>query len=153
MRVEDRLADLGLTITDAAAPAANYVPYVLCSGLVHISGQLPMSNGRLAYQGKVGQDVSEEDAVKAAQLCGLNIIAQLKAACDGDLNRVQRIVRLGGFVNCTNGYEKQPAIINGASDLMVAAFGDRGRHARAAVGTNALPFNAPVEIDAIAYIE
>mgnify|MGYP006064699037 FL=1 len=153
MHVEDRLSELGLTLPVAAAPAANYVPYIICQGVVHISGQLPMADGSLTFQGKVGQNISEDNAIKAAQLCGLNIIAQLKAACDGDLGRVQRIILLGGFVNCVDGFEKQPAIINGASDLMVAAFGERGRHARAAVGTNALPFNAPVEIDAIAFID
>lgn len=152
MSVEARLKDLGLTLPEAAAPAANYVPFVVEGGLVHISGQLPMGPDGLAYQGKVGVDVSEEDAAKAAELCGLNIIAQLKAACDGDLSRVKRIIRLGGFVNCADGFGNQPAIINGASNLMVAAFGDLGRHSRAAVGTNALPFNAAVEIDAIAAI-
>lgn len=152
MSVEARLTDLGLSLPQAAAPAANYVPFVVEGGFVHISGQLPMGPGGLAYQGKVGVDVSEEDAVKAAELCGLNIIAQLKEACGGDLSRVKRIIRLGGFVNCADGFGNQPAIINGASNLMVAAFGDLGRHSRAAVGTNALPFNAPVEIDAIAAI-
>ncbi|MGD8326742.1 MAG: RidA family protein [Sphingomonadales bacterium] len=153
MSVEARLKDLGLTLPKAAAPAANYVPFVVDGGIVHISGQLPMGPEGLAYQGKVGAEISEEDAVKAAQLCALNIIAQLREACGGDLGRVRRIVRLGGFVNCVDGFGQQPAVINGASDLMVAAFGDIGRHARAAVGTNALPFNAPVEIDAIASIE
>jgi len=152
MSVEARLKDLGLILPEAAAPAANYVPFVVEGGLVHISGQLPMGPDGLAYQGKVGVDVSEEDATKAAELCGLNIIAQLKAACGGDLSRVKRIIRLGGFVNCADGFGNQPAIINGASNLMVAAFGDLGRHSRAAVGTNALPFNAAVEIDAIAAI-
>lgn len=153
MSVEARLKDLGLTLPKAAAPAANYTPFVVDGGIVHISGQLPMGPDGLAYQGKVGAEISEEDAVKAAQLCALNIIAQLREACGGDLSRVRRIIRLGGFVNCVDGFGAQPAVINGASDLMVAAFGDVGRHARAAVGTNALPFNAAVEIDAIASIE
>lgn len=103
----------------------------------------------LAFVGKVGDDVSEDEAKAAARLCGLNLIAQMKAATDGDLNRVVRVVKLGAFVNCTDGFGGQPGIINAASDLMVDVFGDKGRHSRSAVGTNSLPLNVPVEIDAL----
>ena len=150
MSVEDRLQSLNIELPDPAAPAANYVPFVVTGSLVSVSGQLPMQAGELAFRGKVGLDVTEDEAKQAARLCGINILAQLKAAAGGDLQRISRVVKLGGFVNCVDGFESQPAIINGASDLMVEVFGDHGRHARFAVGTNSLPFNASVEIDALA---
>jgi len=153
MRVEQKLADLGIIIPTPVAPVANYVPFVRSGSLVSVSGQIPMQDGKLAFEGKVNDTVSAEDACAAARLCGLNIIAQLKAACDGDLNRVKRIVKLGGFVNCTDSFGGQPQIINAASDLMVEVFGDAGRHSRSAVGVNALPLNVPVEIDALVEIE
>ena len=149
MSVEDRLKDLGIALPEAAAPAANYVPFVRFGNLVSISGQLPMGQDGLAYQGKVGADLSEEHAKAAARLCAINILAQAKVACDGDLEQVRRIVKIGGFVNCVDGYGGQPGIINGASDLFVEVFGDKGRHSRFAVGANALPFDAAVEIDAL----
>jgi len=153
MSVEQKLADLDITIPTPVAAVANYVPFVRSGNLVSISGQIPMRDGKLAFEGKVNDTVSEEDACSAARLCGLNIIAQLKAACDGDLNRVKRIVKLGGFVNCTDSFGGQPQIINAASDLMVEVFGDAGCHSRSAVGVNALPLNVPVEIDALVEIE
>lgn len=153
MSVEQRLAELNLDIPTPVAPVANYLPFVRSGNIVSVSGQIPMKDGKLAYEGKVNDDVSLEDACAAARLCGLNIIAQLKAACDGDLNRVKRIVKLGGFVNCTDGFGDQPKVINAASDLMVDVFGDIGRHSRSAVGVNALPLNVPVEIDALVEIE
>lgn len=153
MSVEARLADLGIDIPTPVAPVANYVPFVRSGDLISVSGQIPMKDGKLAYEGKVNAEVSAGEARDAARLCGLNIIAQLKAACDGDLNRVKRVVKLGGFVNCTDGFGGQPQIINAASDLMVEVFGDAGRHSRSAVGVNALPLNVPVEIDALVEIE
>lgn len=153
MSVENRLAELGIDIPTPVAPVANYVPYVVTGNLVSISGQIPMKDGKLAFEGKVEDGVSVEDACAAARLCGLNIIAQLKAACDGDLNKVKRVVKLGAFVNCKDGFGGQPQIVNAASDLMVEVFGDKGRHSRSAVGTNALPLNVPVEIDALVEIE
>ena len=153
MSVEANLEELGIDIPTPVAPVANYLPYIVTGNLVSVSGQIPMQDGKLAFEGKVGDTVSEEDACAAAKLCGLNIIAQLKAATDGDLNRVKRIVKLGGFVNCIDGFGNQPKVINAASDLMVAVFGDKGRHSRSAVGTNALPLNVPVEIDALVEIE
>lgn len=112
-----------------------------------------MGDGKLAFEGKVGADVSPEEACDAARLCAINIIAQIKNACDGNLDRLVRIVKLGGFVNCVDGFGGQPTVINAASDLMVDVFGDKGRHSRSAVGTNALPLNVPVEIDALVEIE
>ncbi|MCR9214843.1 MAG: RidA family protein [Proteobacteria bacterium] len=147
--IDGRLEELGISIPEAAAPAANYVPYVVSGNMVFVSGQVPFVNGELKYQGKVGAEFDTETAIECAQVCALNIIAQVKAACDGDLDRVVRCVKLGGFVNCVDGYGEQPKVINGASDLMVDVFADKGRHARFAVGTNALPMNVAVEIDAV----
>lgn len=153
MSIEEKIQELGLSLPTPAVSVANYVPFVITGNLVSISGQLPMGPDGPAYTGKVGDDVSVEDATKAAKLCALNIIAQLKQALDGDLERVERVVRLGGFVNCIDGFAGQPAIINGASDVMVDVFGEKGRHSRAAVGVNALPLNVPVEIDALIEIK
>ena len=151
MSVEQRLRDLGLTLPTPAAPAANYVPFVISGNLLVIAGQLPLGPEGIAVHGKVGDTVSTEQATEAARLCALNLIAQMKAAT-GDLERVVRVVRLGGFVNCVDTYVDQPKGVNGASDLMVEVFGDKGKHARTAVGTNSLPFNVPVEIDAMVEI-
>ena len=151
--VKERLEALGLELPEAAAPAANYVPYVRTGSLVFISGQVPVAGGKLAYRGKVGVDYSLEEAQQAARLVGVNIVAVLRDACGGDLERVRRCVKLGGFVNCSDDFENHPAVINGASDLMVEIFGDLGRHARFAVGTNKLPFDVPVEIDAVFEVE
>ncbi len=148
-KTERRLAELGIVLPEAAAPAANYVPFVITGDLVFVSGQIPMRDGKFVYTGRLGNDLSLEDGQQAARLVGLNIIAQVKAACDGDLDRVRRCVKLGGFVNCTSDFHQHPQVINGASDLMVEVFGDAGRHARFALGSNALPFNVAVEIDAI----
>ena len=147
--IEQRLKELGIELPNASAPAANYVPYVITGNLVFISGQLCTWNGERPYVGKVGAEVSVDDAVAAARLCGLNLITWLKDAAGGDLDRVARCVRLGGFVNSTPDFFEQPKVVNGCSNLMVDVFGDRGRHARAAVGTNVLPFNVAVEVDAI----
>ena len=149
MSIEERLVSLGITLPTPAKAVANYVPYVLSNGLLSISGQLPMGANGLVYEGIVGGDVSIENATEAARLCGINIIAQAKAACGGDLSRVKQIVKLGGFVAGVNGFSDQPKIINGASDLMVEIFGDAGRHSRSAVGVSGLPLGAPVEIDAL----
>jgi len=151
--IETRLAELGLKLPEAAAPAANYVPYVRTGNLVVVSGQITMENGELKYVGRVGDDLTTEEAYEAAKLCGLNLIAQLKAACNGDLDRVKRVVRLGGFVNCTADFTDQPKVINGASDLMAEVFGDAGKHARAAVGVNTLPLGVAVEVDGMFEVE
>ena len=151
MSVEQRLTDLGLSLPTPAAPAANYVPYVISGNLLVIAGQLPLGPEGIAMHGKVGDTITTEQATEAARLCALNLIAQMKAAT-GDLERVVRVLRLGGFVNCVDTYADQPKVVNGASDLMVEVFGEKGKHARTAVGTNSLPFNVPVEIDAMVEI-
>jgi enamine deaminase RidA (YjgF/YER057c/UK114 family) len=152
-KIDARLKDLGLTLPQAAAPAANYVPYVQTGNLVVVAGQITMIEGELKYQGRVGEDFSIEEGYEAAKLCGLNLIAQVKEACGGDLDRVKRVVRLGGFVNCTPTFTDQAKVVNGASDLMAAVFGDAGKHARAAVGVLSLPFGVAVEIDAMFEID
>jgi enamine deaminase RidA (YjgF/YER057c/UK114 family) len=150
-KVEQRLADLGLTLPTPVAPIANYVPFVRSGSLVHISGQVSLdANGGIT--GVVGEEVDAERARAAAQLCGLNLIAQIKAACDGDLDRVKRVVKLGGFVQAGPDFFAIPEVINGCSDLMVEVFGDIGRHARSAVGVYRLPRNFAVEIDAVVEI-
>jgi enamine deaminase RidA (YjgF/YER057c/UK114 family) len=151
--VEARLAEAGIELPDAPAPAANYVPYVIHANTLYVSGQVPFVGGQRQFIGKVGQDFSLEKAQEAARVVGLNIIAQVRAACEGDLDRVQRCVKLGGFVNSTPDFLQHPQVINGASDLMVEVFGDKGRHARFAVGVAALPFGVVVEIDAVFEIE
>jgi enamine deaminase RidA (YjgF/YER057c/UK114 family) len=144
-----RLAELGITLPQAVAPAANYVPARRSGNLVYIAGQVPTADGRDQVVGKLGRDVSVEDGQKAARLCAINILAQLRQALGGSLDSVVGCVRLGGFVNATPEFGDQPKVINGASDLMVAVFGDAGRHARAAVGCASLPRNVAVEVDAI----
>ncbi len=148
-KIDAHLAELGIEIPTATAPAANYVPYVRTGNLVFVSGQVPVVDGKLTYQGKVGQDFTTDEGKACARVCGLNILSQVKDACGGDLDKVVRCVKLSGFVNCIDGFGEQPQVVNGASDLMVEIFGDKGRHARFAVGTNALPMNVAVEIDAV----
>ena len=145
--IESRLAELGLVLPVAAAPVAAYIPVVIAGGLAHVSGQLPFIDGKLVT-GRLGEDVSVDQGNAAAQACGLMILAQLKAAL-GSLSRVERIVKLGGFVNSAGDFTDQPKVINGASELMVAVFGDAGKHARSAVGVPCLPLGAAVEVDAI----
>lgn len=145
--IDARLAELGLTLPQAAAPVAAYVPVVVAGGLAHVSGQLPFIDGKLVT-GRLGEDVSLEQGTAAAQACGLMILAQLKAAL-GSLSRVERIVKLGAFVNSTGAFTDQPKVANGASELMAAVFGDAGKHARSAVGVPVLPLGAAVEVDAI----
>ena len=147
--IEQRLKDIGLEIPKAPAPAANYVPYTIANGLVHISGQVPFADGELKYIGTVGDDLTLEDGYQAARLCGINIISQILSACDGDLERVKRIVKLGGFVNAAADFKDHPKVINGASDLMSEVFGDKGKHARFAVGAVSLPLGVAVEVDGI----
>jgi enamine deaminase RidA (YjgF/YER057c/UK114 family) len=147
-KIESKLAELGITLPSAAAPAANYVPFVQSGNLLFIAGQLPFRDGVLAYLGRLGDTVSPEDGYQAARLCAINIIAQIKAAT-GSLDRVNRIVRLGGFVNSTADFTDQPKVVNGASDLFVEVFGDAGRHARSAVGCPTLPRGVSVEVDAV----
>ena len=142
-----KLAELGLTLPEAAAPVAAYVPVVIVGGLAHVSGQLPFVEGKLV-RGRLGEDVSLEEGYAAARACGLMLIAQLKAAL-GSLDRVERIVKLGGYVNSAADFTDQPKVVNGASELMVALFGEPGKHARSAIGVPTLPLGAAVEVDAI----
>lgn len=146
-KVESRLAELGITLPQPNAPVANYVPFVLSGKLLHISGQVSLDASG-GIRGVVGEDVDLEAAQKAARLCGLSLIAQMKAAT-GDLDRVKRVVKLGGFVQAGPGFFDIPKVVNGASDLMVEVFGDAGRHARSAVGVYRLPMNFAVEVDAV----
>lgn len=150
---EENIMQLGINIPDMPAPLANYVPYKVSDNVVYVSGQGPVLNGDLMYKGKVNEDISIEDGIKAAELCCINIIAALKKSINGDWNRLDSFLKLGGFVNCNDDFYDQPKIINGASDLLVKIFGDQGRHARFAVGSNALPMNISVEIDAIIKIK
>jgi len=147
-RIDDRLADLGLTLPEPVAPVANYVPYVVSGNLVFISGQVSIGAEGL-IKGTLGAGMDIADGVEAAKACAINLIAQLRVACSGDLDRVKRVVKLGGFVNSTPDFTDQPKVINGASDLMVAVFGEAGRHARAAVSAPSLPLGAAVEIDGV----
>jgi enamine deaminase RidA (YjgF/YER057c/UK114 family) len=149
--IDSRLAELGLVLPVAAAPVAAYIPVVIAGGLAHVSGQLPFIDGKLVT-GRLGEDVSVEQGNAAAQACGLMILAQLKAAL-GSLSRVERVVKLGGFVNAAGDFTDQPKVINGASELMVAVFGDAGKHARSAVGVPCLPLGAAVEVDAIVAVK
>lgn len=148
-KIEDKLASLGIVLPATTAPLANYVPARRHGGQVYISGQVPAEGGKDKFTGKLGSDYSVEEGQAAARLCAVNILAQLKQALDGDLDRVVGVIRLGGFVNAEPDFRDHPRVINGASDLMVEVFGDAGRHARAAVGCYSLPRNVPVEIDAI----
>lgn len=152
-KIDARLAELGIALPEAAAPVANYVAYVVSGNVVHVAGQLPIENGELKYAGAVGGEVSVEAGAAAARLCALNVIAQVKAACGGDLDRVARVLKLNGFVNAPAGFTDQPRVVNGASDLMVDVFGEAGRHARSAIGMGSLPFDASVEIDALVEID
>ena len=146
--IEDKLATLGVTLPDAPAPAANYVPFVVDGNTVYVSGQISANDAGL-ITGKLGADVSVEDGAAAARACAISLLAQLKAACGGDIDRLDRVVKLVGFVNSTADFTDQPKVINGASDFMVEALGDQGRHARSAVSAASLPLGVAVEIEAI----
>ena len=146
MTIAAKLTELGITLPKAAAPVASYVPVVVHGGFAHVSGQLPFVDGQVV-KGRLGDDVSVEAGQAAARACALMIVAQLEAA--GLIERVERIVKLGAFINCTADFTQQPEVANGASDLMEQVFGDAGKHARAAVGVPALPRGAAVEVDAV----
>lgn len=149
---ETRLAELGVTLPDAPAPAANYVPFVIVGDMVHVSGQISAKDGVL-ITGKLGDELSVEAGAEAAKASAISLLAQVKAACGGDLDRLVRVVKLTGFVNSTADFTDQPKVINGASDFMVEALGDAGRHARSAVSAAALPLGVAVEIEGIFQIK
>lgn len=148
-KIEARLAELGIEIPDAPVPAANYVPFVVSGTLAFVAGQLPIEDGEIKFTGRLGDGMDVDEGYRAARLCGLNLIAQAKAAAEGDLERIKRVVKLGGFVNSAPGFTDQPEVVNGASDLMAEVFGDAGKHARFAVGAPSLPRGVAVEIDGI----
>lgn len=151
-KIESRLKDLGLVLPTPPAPVASYVPYVVSGNLVFTSGQVTVAPDGLKYVGVVGKDLTLEDGKAAARLCALNVIAQVKAACGGDLDRVKRVVKLTVFVNAAPGFAQQPEVANGASDLLVEVFGEAGKHARSAVGAGTLPRNVATEVEAIVEI-
>ena len=150
---EENIKKLDLIIPEMPTPMANYVPFKVADNTVYVSGQGPVVDGKIIYSGKVGKEISEEDGIKAAELCCINIVSALKTSLNGDWDRLDTFLKLGAFVNCDENFTDQPKIINGASDLLVNIFGDKGRHARFAVGSNALPLNISVEIDAIIKIK
>lgn len=148
-KIEARLAELGIKLPQGPAPIANYVPFVITGNLVFVSGQTAIADGKAQFVGHLGDAISIEEGYQAARLCGLNLIAQLRNACDGDLDRVVRVVKLLGFVACTPDFTDPPKVVNGASDLMVEVFGDAGRHARSAIGAPALPLGVAAEVEGI----
>lgn len=149
MSIKENLEKLNITLPTPVAPVANYVGFNISGNQVFISGQLPIENGEVKYIGKVGSQISTQDAAKAARLCAINILAQLSLSVGGDLEKVKKCVRLGVFVNSDANYTEHPVVANGASDLVVEVLGDKGRHARAATGAGSLPRGVSVEIDAI----
>ncbi len=151
-RIETRLQELGITLPTPPAPVASYVPFVIVGKLVHVSGQVSV-DAHGGIKGKLGDAIEVEQGQAAARLCGLNLLAQVKAACGGDLDKVKRVVKLNGFVNVTPDFDPIPQVMNGCSDLMVAVFGEMGRHARSAVGQANLPLNYAVEVDGVFEIE
>jgi enamine deaminase RidA (YjgF/YER057c/UK114 family) len=150
--IEARIEALGLTLPEPPAPAAAYVPYVRTGDLLHVSGQIPVTSEGIP-RGKLGEGVNAAEGQAVAQICALNLIAQVRAACDGDLDRVRRVVKLVGFVNSAPDFTDQPTVVNGASEVILAVFGDKGRHARSAVGVAALPLGVPVEVEGVFEID
>ncbi len=151
--IDKKLAELGIALPQAPNPVANYQPYVVSGNLVFLSGQVTIWNGEMKYQGKIGRDLTMEQGYQAARMCGLNLIAQVQSACNGDLDKVKRVVRLGAFVNCIDDFKELPNVVNGASDLMAEVFGDAGRCTRTNVGVPSLPLGFAVEIDGVFEIE
>lgn len=152
-QIAARLNDLGIVLPAPPPAAGAYVPFVITDNLVYVAGQLPMDNGALLYTGRLGDTIGVEEGALAAQLCAINLLSHLQAACAGDLDRVRRVVRLGGFVAASADFTEHPRVVNGASELMVAVFGESGRHARAAVGCVSLPLGACVEVDGVFEID
>ena len=152
-RIDSRLAQLGIILPPPPEPVANYVAWQVQNGFAYIAGQIPLRDGQLSFPGSVPDEVSIEQGREAARQCAINILAALRGACDGNLDRVRQCMRLEGFVASAAGFNQQPAVVNGASDLMVEVFGDAGRHTRAAVGVNELPLNACVEVTGVFVID
>ena len=152
-QIDKRLAELGITLPVPAKPVANYVGWVRTGNLVYTAGQVPLKDGKIEFQGKLGKDYTVEQGAQAARICAINVVAQLKDAAGGDLDRIKRIVKVVGFVNGVPDFVDHPKVINGASDLIVEIFGDKGKHARSAVGSGSLPVNVAVEVEAVAEVE
>jgi enamine deaminase RidA (YjgF/YER057c/UK114 family) len=146
-RIEARLRELGITLPDAPAPLANYVPYTISGSLLVVSGQLPLVNGKIGWTGKLGAGVAIDDGQRGTRQCLLNLLAQVRVACDGDLDRLRRVLRLGGFIASTPDFTQQALVMNGASDLAVEILGEAGRHARSTIGVPVLPGDAAVEVE------
>ena len=153
MNFEDKIKELQIELPEAKAPVGSYVATKMVGKLLYISGQISMNSKGELIKGKVGKDLTTDEAYKAAERCGLSIVSQVKNACNGNLSKIKSCIKLTGFVNCQNDFTDQPKIINGASDMLVEIFGDQGRHARVAVGSNALPLGISVEIDAIVQLK
>lgn len=149
MDIKAKLKELGHDLPEAAAPAANYVPFVISGKMIHVAGQIPFLNGQPMHKGRLGENLSKEEGQKAAESCALNILAQVNRAVDGDWSKIARCVRLGVFVNSTPDFIDQPEVANGASNLIAAVMGEAGKHARAAVGVSSLPRGVAVEVDAL----
>lgn len=149
--IEEKLSSLGITLPSPPAPVGSYVPVVIAGNLVFVAGQIPLEAGQVKFSGKVGKDVPIETGQEAAKLCTINALAQLKAAL-GSLDRIKRVVKVAGFVNCEPSFADQPKVINGASDLLVQVFGEKGKHTRAAVGVGSLPLQSAVEVEFIVEI-
>ena len=152
MNIETKLEELGITLPEAPSAVATYQPWIQTGNLIFTSGQLPFRDGLIAYEGKLGSELSEEDGYQAARQCALNAIAQLKAAA-GNLNKIRKIVRIEGYVHCADGFRGHPQVINGASDLIVEIFGEKGRHTRLALGINEMPVNAAVQLAITAEVD
>ncbi len=152
-QILSRLVKLGIELPKVSLPAANYIPYMVIENLIFISGQIPVWNGELQYNGKVGDDLSIEDGIASARLCGLNLIAQAHHAVGGNLDKIKKVIKICGFVNASTNFKEHPKVINGASDLMIDVFGEFGIHTRIAVGVSSLPLGASVEIDGIFEID
>jgi enamine deaminase RidA (YjgF/YER057c/UK114 family) len=152
MKIEEKIKKMGIEIPEVAKPVASYVPFRRVGNLIYISGQDCRVNGKLKYEGKVGRDVTEEEAYEAARITAINLLAILKSAI-GNLDKVVKIINLHGFVNSADGFVRQPMVINGASDLLLEVFGEKGKHSRCALSANELPFNTPVEIEMIVEVE
>ncbi|MGB9867078.1 MAG: RidA family protein [Bacillota bacterium] len=152
MSIEQRLKELGITVPEPAKPVAAYVPAVISGNLVYTAGQIPLKDGQLAFKGKVGQELSLEQGYEAAKICTINCLAAIKGVL-GSLDRVKRVVKVTGFVNSAPGFTDQPKIVNGASELLVQVFGEKGKHARSAVGVAELPLNAAVEVEMVVEFE
>jgi enamine deaminase RidA (YjgF/YER057c/UK114 family) len=151
-RIDDRLRELGIELPAAARPVANYVPWVKSGALLFVAGQIPVKDGKPQQLGQLGNSVTIEQGAAAARLCAVNLLAQIRDACAGDLDKVVRVVKLVGFVNCGPHFSDIPKVVNGASDLMVEVFGEAGKHARSAVGASSLPLDVSVEVEAVVEI-